>query len=388
MKNIILLGSTGSIGESTLDIVSRFPERFKIIAMAAGYNLDLFEKQIRRFSPSTVSVADAKSAKILKERCFDLKLDILEGEKGLLQVATSPDGELVVSAIVGARGLLPTLAAIRAGKDIALANKESMVTAGELVCQEAQKTGVRILPVDSEHSAVFQALSGNQRKNVRKIILTASGGPFLNLSRKEKESVTPEAAVKHPKWLMGKKISIDSSTLMNKGLEVIEAKWLFDLKVEEIEVVIHPQSIVHSMVEYIDGSVIAQMGVPDMRGPISYALGYPERLPLNLQPLNLTSSESLTFSVPNHQDFPCLAFGYDALFAGGTMPAVLNAANEEAVSAFLSHKIRFLEIEEVIKKTMDAHHSGSIKTLDDVLYADGWARKEAARLIDMLQGKK
>jgi 1-deoxy-D-xylulose-5-phosphate reductoisomerase len=387
MKRIILLGSTGSIGENTLDIVSRFPDKFKVAALAAGKNLDLLEKQIRKFTPSIVSVIDAKSAAFLNERCSDLRIEILHGKEGLLEVATCPEGDLVVSGIVGAAGLLPTLAAIKAGKNIALANKESLVTAGELVCHEARKAGVQVLPVDSEHSAIFQALAGNKRDNVKKVILTASGGPFLKMSRKERENVTPEVAVKHPKWNMGKKISVDSATLMNKGLEVIEAKWLFDLAIEEIDVLIHPQSIVHSMVEYIDGSVIAQMGVPDMRGPISYALNYPERLPLNLPPLNLAAAETLTFMLPDHEAFPCLLYGYEALKAGGTMPAVLNAANEEAVSAFLKHQIGFLKIEEVIQKTMEAHHSSPVGTLEDVLYADQWGRKEACRLIEALQGK-
>ncbi|MBI1819641.1 MAG: 1-deoxy-D-xylulose-5-phosphate reductoisomerase [Nitrospirae bacterium] len=387
MKNLILLGSTGSIGENTLDIVSRFPDRFRISALAAGKNILLLEKQIRKFNPSIVSVSDSKTADALRARCSGLKTEIVAGTEGLLKAAAFPEGEMVVSAIVGAAGLMPTLAAIRAKKNIALANKETMVMAGELVCQEAVKAGVRIFPIDSEHSAIFQALSGNQKKDVRKIILTASGGPFLHTPREQKEKVTPEAAVRHPNLSMGRKISIDSATMMNKGLDVIEARWLFDFPGERIEVLIHPQSIVHSMVEYVDGSVMAQMGIPDMRGPISYAIHYPERLPLDIPPLNLVSSGMLSFSPPDDEAFPCLSYGFEALKAGGTLPAVLNAANEEAVAAFLDHKIGFLKIEEVIKKTMDSHQIRTIQTIEDVNYADQWARKEAGALIEKLQGK-
>jgi 1-deoxy-D-xylulose-5-phosphate reductoisomerase len=302
-------------------------------------------------------------------------------------VASHPESDLAVSAIVGAKGLIPTLAALQSGQDIALANKESMVTAGELIGREAKRAGVRILPIDSEHSAIFQALAGNRRNEVRRVILTASGGPFLNHSRAERERATPESAIRHPRWNMGKKISVDSATLMNKGLEVIEAKWFFDLGWNEIEVLIHPQSIVHSMVEYIDGSVIAQLGIPDMRGPISYALGYPERVPLGFSSLDLTRVSGLTFAAPDLREFPCLSFGYEALRAGGTMPAVLNAANEEAVAAFLNHQIGFLKIEEVISRTMEGHRVGRIQEISDVLYADQWARKEALRAIEKIQGK-
>ncbi len=387
MKNLILLGSTGSIGMNTLDIVSRFPDRFKISALAAGKNILLLEQQIRKFNPSIVSVSDFKTADELRIRCSGLKTEIVSGPEGLLRAAAFSEGEMVVSAIVGAAGLMPTLAAIRAKKNIALANKETMVMAGELVCQEAVTAGVKIFPIDSEHSAIFQALSGNQMKDVRKIVLTASGGPFLHTTREQKEKVTPEAAIRHPNWRMGKKISIDSATMMNKGLEVIEARWLFDFPEERIEVLIHPQSIVHSMVEYVDGSVMAQMGIPDMRGPISYAINYPERLPLDIPPLNLVSAGMLSFSAPDDEAFPCLTYGFEALKAGGTLPAVLNAANEEAVAAFLEHKIGFLKIEEVIKKTMDSHQIRAIQTIEDVNYADIWARKEAGGLIEKLQGK-
>lgn len=388
MKNIIVLGSTGSVGENTLKIVSQFSDKFRISALAAGKNLVLVQEQIQKFRPSIVSVSDSDHAAKLRDFCSGVKTEIVFGREGLLKVATCPEGELVVSAIVGAAGLLPTLAAINAKKNIALANKETMVMAGEMVCQEARSAGVTILPIDSEHSAIFQALSGNQKKDVRKIILTASGGPFLHFDRDQKAKVTPEAAVKHPKWEMGKKISIDSATLMNKGLEVIEARWLFGFPVEKIEVLIHPQSIVHSMVEYIDGSVMAQMAIPDMRGPISYAIYYPERLSLNLPPLDLASAGTLSFSPPDNEAFPCLSYGYEALRTGGTQPAVLNAANEEAVAAFLDGKMGFLKIEEVIKRTMECHRPRPIQTLDDVLYADSWARKEACRLIENFQGKK
>ena len=299
-----------------------------------------------------------------------------------MEVATHPEGELVVSGIVGAAGLIPTLSAIQAGKDVALANKETMVMAGELIRQESIRRGTSILPVDSEHSAIFQALAGHRREDVSRIILTASGGPFLNASLSKRRGVTPEEAVKHPNWSMGKKISIDSATLMNKGLEVIEARWLFGFSPEEIDVLIHRQSVVHSLVEYVDGSVIAQLGVPDMRGPISYALNYPQRLPLKMQRLDLAAVGSLTFCQPDPDEFPCLGLAYNALRAGGTMPAVLNAANEEAVSAFLNEQIGFLDIHRVIQETMEAHVPAAIGSLEDVLIADRWARENIRQFVE------
>ncbi|HXN05758.1 MAG TPA: 1-deoxy-D-xylulose-5-phosphate reductoisomerase [Nitrospiria bacterium] len=381
MKKIILLGSTGSIGENTLDIISRFPGKFRVVALSAWKNIDLLEKQICQFLPQIVSVADPASAAVLRDRCRNLPVEIVHGEEGAVRVASCPDGDLVVSAIVGAAGLLPTFAAIRHGKPVALANKETMVMAGELIRGEARERGVEIFPIDSEHSAIYQALAGNRREDVRKIVLTASGGPFLAYDREKKSKATPEEALRHPNWNMGKKISIDSATLMNKGLEVIEARWLFDFPVEQIEVLIHPQSIVHSMVEYQDGSVIAQMGIPDMRGPISYALNYPERLPLELPPLDLVKSGGLTFFTPDRDAFPLLGLGFEALKMGGTAPAVLNAANEEAVSAFLDRQIGFLGIEDLVRETLNSVPSGTVHDVSDVLSADSAARKVARSLI-------
>lgn len=382
MKKIILLGSTGSIGENTLDIISRFPGKFRVVALSAWKNIELLEKQIREFLPQIVSVADPASAAVLRDRCKNLPVEIVHGEEGAVRVASWTDGDLVVSAIVGAAGLLPTFAAIRQGKPVALANKETMVMAGEVIRGESRERGVEIFPIDSEHSAIYQALAGNRREDVRKIVLTASGGPFLTYDREKKSKATPEEALRHPNWNMGKKISIDSATLMNKGLEVIEARWLFDFPVEQIEVLIHPQSIVHSMVEYQDGSVIAQMGIPDMRGPISYALNYPERLPLELPPLDLVKSGGLTFFTPDRDAFPLLGLGFEALKMGGTAPAVLNAANEEAVSAFLDRQIGFLGIEALVRETLNSVPSGTIHDIADVLSADSAARKVARSLIE------
>lgn len=381
MKKLIIFGSTGSIGSNTLNIVAQFPDRFKVVGLTAGWNGAKLEQQIREFRPRIVSLASEQAAADLRKRCQDLKIEILWGLEGAIAVATHPEGDLAVSGIVGAAGLIPTLSAIKSGKDVALANKETMVMAGEIIRLEATRQGVRILPVDSEHSAVFQALSGHRREDVRRIILTASGGPFLNTPLSKCRDVTPQQAVRHPNWNMGAKISVDSATLMNKGLEVIEARWLFDFPPDRIDILIHPQSIVHSMVEYIDGSVLAQMGIPDMRCPIAYALSYPERLPLNLKPLDLAAVGSLTFMKPNRKQFPCLGLAYEALQKGGTMPSVLNAANEEAVSAFLREEIGFLEIPKVVQKTIEAHDPQKISSLEDVIAADGWARARAREYV-------
>jgi 1-deoxy-D-xylulose-5-phosphate reductoisomerase len=321
------------------------------------------------------------AASDLRKRCRNLDVEVLWGLEGAIAVATHPEGDLAVSGIVGAAGLVPTLSAIKAGKDVALANKETLVMAGELVQKEARHHGVKILPVDSEHSAVFQALAGHRREDVKRIILTASGGPFLDAPLSRRRRVTPQEAVRHPNWNMGAKISVDSATLMNKGLEVIEARWLFDLPSDRIDVLIHRQSIIHSMVEYVDGSVIAQMGIPDMRCPISYALNYPERLPLNLKPLDLVEIGTLTFMKPNPRQFPCLPLAYEALRVGGTMPTVLNAANEEAVAAFMKEEISFLDIPKVIQKTVNVCESQKITNLEDVLHADEWARKKAREYV-------
>ncbi len=381
MKRISLLGSTGSIGQSTLSVVEKFPDRFKVVALAAGNNIELLEKQVRRFRPAIVSVVSERSAGDLKKRCGDLSVRIFSGVEGMIQAAAADEADITVSAIVGTAGLVPTLAAIRAGKDIALANKEVLVTAGELVMAECRARGVRILPVDSEHSAIFQCLLAGANKDIRKLVLTASGGPFRSHSKKDLAKVTSAQALKHPNWSMGRKITIDSATLMNKGLEVIEARWLFDIAPDKIKVLVHPQSIVHSMVEYQDGAVVAQLGMPDMKGPIAYALSYPERL-LDVSPaLDLAKVGTLTFEEPDMDRFPCLAYAFDALQEGGSMPAVLSAANEVAVKYFLEEKIGYTDIARVIRSTMDAHTPSNIKTVEDALKADLWARREAEKII-------
>ncbi len=381
MKKISILGSTGSIGQSTLSVVSQFPDRFKIVALAAGNNIALLEKQVRYFKPTVVAVAGEKSAELLKARCKDLKVSIFSGVEGMVRVAATDDADITVSAIVGTAGLVPTMAAIRAGKNIALANKEVLVTAGELVMAESRSRGVGIFPVDSEHSAIFQCLQAGANNDIRKLIITASGGPFRAISKKDLKKVTLAQALKHPNWSMGRKITIDSATLMNKGLEVIEARWLFNIHQDKIEVVVHPQSIVHSMVEYRDGAVVAQLGMPDMRGPIAYALSYPERLADVSPALDLAKIGTLTFEEPDTDRFPCLAYAFEALKTGGTMPAVVSAANEVAVKYFLDEKIEYGAIAGVINAAMEAHTPTSIKTIEDALVADLWAREEAERII-------
>jgi 1-deoxy-D-xylulose-5-phosphate reductoisomerase len=381
LKNISILGSTGSIGQSTLSVVEKFPDRFKVVALAAGGNIDVLEKQMRRFRPAMVSVASPSVAEKLKQRCADMSIIITSGVEGMIRVAAAEEAQITVSAIVGTAGLVPTMAAIRAGKTIALANKEVLVTAGELVMAECKGRGVKLLPVDSEHSAIFQCLHAGANKDIRKLIVTASGGPFRSFSKKDLAKATLAQALKHPNWSMGKKITIDSATLMNKGLEVIEARWLFDMKPEMIQVLVHPQSIVHSMVEYTDGAVVAQLGMPDMKGPIAYALSYPERLQNVSPPLDLAAIGTLTFEEPDTDRFPCLAYAYDALRAGGSMPAVLSASNEVAVKHFLEENIGYADIARVIRAVMDAHSPSAIRTVEDVLKADLWARQEAERII-------
>ncbi|HSN05341.1 MAG TPA: 1-deoxy-D-xylulose-5-phosphate reductoisomerase [Nitrospira sp.] len=384
MKTIIILGSTGSIGTNTLDIVQRFPGEFRVAGLTAGNNIDKLEEQIRTFTPRVVAVSQEEAAARLRQRCAGLPVEILSGEKGIVEVASLPEAEMLISAIVGAAGLVPTLAAIRTGKHIALANKEPMVMAGKLMQQEAHKHGVKIFPVDSEHSAIFQSLEGHRLQDVRRLILTASGGALWTLTQEQLRDVTPERALQHPNWKMGSKITIDSATLMNKGLEVVEARWLFDIPESRIEVLVHRESIIHSLVEYEDRSMIAQLGLPDMRTPISYAMRYPERLPLDLPSLDLTEVGKLTFCKPDHERFPCLQLGYESLRIGGTMPAAMNAANEIAVDAFLQKGIRFLEIAEVIRQTMDAHSPKEIESLEDALDADRWAREKAGSLVHAL----
>ncbi len=385
MKRLAILGSTGSIGVNTLDIVRQFPERFNVIGLSAGLNTKLLKEQILEFRPKVVSVLNKELGEALQKDLSFLPLQIIHGVEGLIQVATHPEVEQVVSAIVGAVGLIPTLAAIKTGKSIALANKEPLVMAGKLMIEESKRTHAQILPVDSEHSAIFQALLGHQKEDVHRLILTASGGPFLNLSLSKLPEVTVKEALHHPHWEMGKKITIDSASLMNKGLEVIEAHWLFDIPVDKIVVQIHPQSVVHSMVEYIDGSIVAQMGIANMRIPISYALSYPRRLNLNLPPLDLSRSGGLTFFNPDPERFPCLRLAYQSIQMGETMPAVLNAANEIVVNAFLEGSIRFTDIPVLIQRVMEEHDIKVVHTLEDILRADHWAREKAKALVG---GKK
>jgi 1-deoxy-D-xylulose-5-phosphate reductoisomerase len=381
MRSLSILGSTGSIGLSTLDVVRQHPEKFSISGLAAGKDVVTLAQQIKEFHPAAVSVMDADTAKKLKTLLGDYQPDILYGIEGTTAVATVEEADMVVSAIVGAAGLIPTVNAIKAGKHIALANKETLVVAGELVSDLVKKHKVQLLPVDSEHSAIFQSLQGHRMEDVVRIILTASGGPFRKTSAEELKQVGLEQALKHPQWTMGAKITIDSATMMNKGLEVIEAHWLFSMPAEKIGVVVHPQSIIHSMVEYIDGCVMAQLGAPDMRAPIAYALSWPERCESGIQKLDLTKIGTLTFEEPDMERFPALRLAFDALKAGKTYPAVLNAANEIAVAAFLDKKIRFIAIAETVDKTMQAHEAYTPVELEDYLQADQWARETAKKLI-------
>lgn len=386
MKNISLLGSTGSIGRNVLEVVRQFPGRFRIVGLAAGTNGRLLREQIEAFNPEKISISEAKLAGELAQSLPPgWSEKIVVGTEGNVAVATLPSADTVVSAIVGAAGLTPTMAAIEAGKNIALANKETLVMAGHLVMAAVQRSKGTLLPIDSEHSAIAQALEAGKKADVSKLILTASGGPFRNLAERDLWTVTPEQALNHPNWEMGKKISIDSATLMNKGLEVIEARWLFDIAIEDIEVLIHPQSIVHSMVEYVDGSVVAQLGVPDMRIPIAYALSYPERLRMNLPRLNLAQASDLSFSRPDFERFPALKLAYQVCKRGGSLPAVLNAANEVAVEAFLTGAIRFPEIALVVAETVSRLPREEGASLTAILDADLAARMQAASIIEALR---
>jgi 1-deoxy-D-xylulose-5-phosphate reductoisomerase len=381
MKSIALLGSTGSIGVSTLDLVRRFPERFAIHGLVAGRNLKLFAVQIKEFSPKCVAIRDEADVRELRRLIGRRKVEILWGATGAAAVATAKEVDVVVAAIVGGAGLLPTLRAVQAGKEIALANKEVLVMAGEMFVSAAKEKGVRLLPVDSEHSAIFQCLQGNRRDEVDKIILTASGGPFLRTPLNRLPYVTVEQALKHPNWKMGRKITIDSATMMNKGLEVVEARWEFDVDPTRIEVLIHPQSVVHSMVRYHDGAVIAQLGVPDMRIPIAYALTYPHRLKGPWKSLELTRHPELNFLPVEKKRFPALGLAYRALNEGGTMPVVLNAANEIAVAAFLERRIGFRRIHRIIEKTMECHVPRRPRTVEEILEVDRWAREKTASAV-------
>lgn len=375
-RTIALLGSTGSIGTMTLDVVSAHPDQFRVAGLAAGRNTELLLEQIERYRPRLVSVATEEGARLVRER-FGSQVEVVIGPQGLVDVATMPEVDIVLTAVVGAAGLLPTLKALEAGKDIALANKETLVAAGHLVTALAKEKGCKVLPVDSEHSAIFQCLHTERPVDVEKIIVTASGGSFRDKTREEMAVATVKGALNHPNWSMGAKITVDSATLMNKGLEVIEAHWLFDMPYDRIEVVVHPESIIHSLVEFVDGSVLAQLGEPDMRMPIQYALTYPTRLPGPYKRLNLVEAAQLNFRAPDLVRFPCLGYCFDAGRTGGSMPTVLNAANEIANGLFLQEQIGFLDIERVIATVMDRHSVLSHPSLDEVLEADAWARQEA-----------
>lgn len=381
-KRLVILGSTGSIGTSTLDVVSRFPEQFTVAALTAGRNIQRLAEQVRAFHPELVAVRDEQGAADLRRLLPPaLSVEIHHGEDGFRRAASQVPADMVVAAMVGAAGLMPTLAAIDAGRDIALANKETLVMAGPLVMARVAAAGVRLLPVDSEHSAIFQCLAGNRRQDLERILLTASGGPFRQWAAHRLVSVAPAQALAHPNWKMGPKITVDSATLMNKGLEVIEAVHLFAVPPERIEVLVHPQSIIHSMVAFVDGSVMAQMGVPDMRTAIAYALSYPERLPL-AQPLpDWTGGGPMTFEAPDMKRFPCLQLAFEACQAGGTFPAVLNAANEVAVEAFLAGRTGFTAIPDCVAEALEAHHAPGEVDLAAILEADRWARQWTAHRI-------
>lgn len=380
MKSLSILGSTGSIGLSTLDVVRQHPEKFNVAGLAEGHDVNLLAEQIKEFKPDLVSVRDEDSAEQLQKLLGSDKPEIHWGIEGAAVVGAAEGSDMVVSAIVGAAGLVPTVRAIQAGKDIALANKETLVVAGQLVSDLVKQHNVTLLPVDSEHSAIFQSLTGHRAEDIERIILTASGGPFRQTSASELHGVGPEKALKHPQWSMGAKITIDSATLMNKGLEVIEAHWLFDMPVEKIGVVVHPQSIIHSMVEYIDGCVMAQLGAPDMRAPIAYAISWPERCESGIKKLDLTQVGTLTFEQPDMDRFPALRLAFEALKAGQTFPAVLNAANEVAVAAFLDKKIGFTDIPAIVDKTMQEHDAYAPSSLEEYLAADKWARDKAVAM--------
>lgn len=385
MKKITVLGSTGSIGVNALDVIGKNPRQFRVVALAAGSNIKLLQKQIERFRPKIVAIANEENVNELHDSLPQkIKTEIVAGKSGLKEVASFADSDIVISAIAGAAGLIPTLAAIDAKKDIALANKETMVMAGDIVTKKARKNGVKILPVDSEHSAIFQCLQGQKHENISKIILTASGGPFFNYKTNDLKKVTLDQALKHPNWKMGKKITIDSASMMNKGLEVIEARWLFDLDIDKIKILVHPQSIVHSMVEFVDGCVLAQLGIPDMRTPIAYALTYPVRIKNDLPLLDLVAARNLEFYKPDLKKFPCLELAYEAGICGGTMPAVLNAANEIAVEAFLSRKIKFVDLPGIIDKVLSMHQCVKKPSLNGILQADEWARLQTKELLERI----
>ncbi len=379
MKNVVLLGSSGSIGQSTLKVVADLRDEVRLVGLAARSRVDEVEAQVRAIKPKAVAMYDEAAAADLQRR-LPPRMKCLSGEQGLIDLATMPEADTVLVAIVGTAGLQPALAAIRAGKDLAVASKEILVMAGEIVMREAKKYGVKVIPVDSEHSAIFQCLEGRKMEDVRRLLLTASGGPFRKKTKEELERVTAADALRHPTWNMGNKITIDSASLFNKCLEMIEARWLFGLEMDRLDVVVHPQSIIHSMVEFLDGSVIAQLSVPDMRYPIQYAFTYPRRRQNSLPPTNFPSLQPLTFETPDPEKFPALRLAREAARAGGTMPAVLNAANEVVVPAFMQGRIRFPQIWAVVETVMNKHRVVHAKTLAPILEADRWAREEAAKL--------
>jgi 1-deoxy-D-xylulose-5-phosphate reductoisomerase len=379
MKRVVLLGSTGSIGTSTIKVAEDLPAHIQLVGLAAGNNVALLREQTKKFSPGVISITDpVRAAELQKELGPGIK--VLSGDAGLLALATLPEADIVLIAIVGTAGLAPALAAIRAGKDIAVASKEILVMAGETVMTEARKHGVKVLAVDSEHSAIFQCLDGKPTDSVRRLILTASGGPFRKTPKTEFPGITVERALKHPSWVMGRKITIDSATLFNKGLEMIEARWLFDIGMDRVHVVVHPQSVVHSMVEFVDGALIAQLSSPDMCLPIQYALTYPARLPSNRVQTNFPAIGSLTFEEPDEDRFPALGLARKAGTVGGTLPAVFNAANEVAVDAFCAHRINFPQISEMVARVLAAHKVVEHPTMEQILAADTWARQEARRI--------
>jgi 1-deoxy-D-xylulose-5-phosphate reductoisomerase len=379
MRGVSIIGATGSIGTSTLRVIERFPERFRVVGLAAGNRVDSLRQQIERFRPQVVSTGDEAAARELRTHHPDIRVG--SGIPGMVEVATHPDSEVLVSATVGAVGLVPTLRALEAGKTVALANKETLVMAGEIMTRARAASGATLLPVDSEHNAIHQCLAGRAGNAPRRIWLTASGGPFRRASLEEMRQARPSVALNHPTWRMGPKITIDSATLMNKGFEVIEACWLFGVAPAQVRVVIHPQSIVHSLVEFEDGSFLAQLGVTDMRLPIQYALTYPERVSTDLPSLDFDQPLQLDFHPPDPERFPCLGLAYRAIEGGGTLPAVLNAANEEVVAAFLAERIGFLQIPEILGETLARHRRQEASDLDTVLAADAWAREEAHKLI-------
>lgn len=386
-KNIVLLGATGSIGVSTQKVVADLPDQFRIVGMASRENVAGMESAIGRFKPLKAAMTHGDRALELGRRLDD-RIPVLSGERGLVELATMPEADIVLVAIVGTAGLEPALAAIRAGKHLAVASKEILVMAGELVMREARQHHVQVLPVDSEHSAIFQCLEGRDPSSVKRLILTASGGPFRQTPRTEFEKITVAEALKHPSWNMGPKITIDSATLFNKGLEMIEARWLFDVEIGRVDAVIHPQSVIHSMVEFLDGSILAQLSVPDMRYPIQYALSWPRRLPNSMPPTDLARIGALTFEEPDTRKFPSLRLAREAGRLGGTMPAVFNAANEVSVARFVDGGLRFVDIFDVVEKVMTAHHAGrdglpgwvASPVLDVILAADAWARREAGKI--------